>query len=119
MPNDKVNQSEIANEVAAELGVPARTMRGIVQAVVDATRDHVMAGHTVRLSSFLRIGTKSRKPRKARNPRTGTVVTVPARTAVTVKASVPFKRELNDGRFRRSATTRVKQRAKALRKVGK
>lgn len=106
----KITQSELALEVAGLVGVPAKWTDAVLKVAVDRLKDHILAGNKVCLHGFATFNAKERPPRKARNPKTGSSVAVPKRLRVVARPTVAFKKLLNDGRARRSATTRASQR---------
>jgi len=75
----------MAKTIADELGIPflvalqavRRTFEGITETLVEEGR--------IELRNFGVFAVRKRKPRKARNPRTGEKVKVPARMVVTFK----------------------------------
>jgi nucleoid DNA-binding protein len=87
-----VTKKELAKAIAEELGIPVlvaqravqRTFEGITEALVDEGR--------IELRNFGVFEVKKRKPRIARNPRTGETVKVRAKLVVTFKPG----REMED-----------------------
>ena len=57
----------------------------VVQKTLDYITEALIKGETVELRNFGVFEVKTRKPRRARNPRTGEPVDVPARRVVTFK----------------------------------
>jgi len=69
-----------------------------VKKVVHKTLDHIIialaAGKTVELRNFGVFKVKSRKPKMARNPRTGEAVAVPERKVVSFKSGMIMKKKV-------------------------
>lgn len=67
----------------------------IVEQFVAKTKQHIRAGETVMLKEFLKLEPVTSKPRKARNPKTGELLDIPAKKRLRVKPSKSFVDELN------------------------
>lgn len=71
---------DIVNRIAAETNTPRPVVRQIVQQFLDDVVDELARGHRIEFREFGVFETVTRKPRVARNPRTGVAIEVPART---------------------------------------
>lgn len=93
VPKDRVvNNSTFfkhINKTVAEpiFGVPLRAK--VIRMLLEGTSDQILTlveqGWRVKMPNLATFGRVERKARKARNPRTGETVHVPARTALTAK----------------------------------
>src|SRR6202050_2593614 len=81
-----VTKKDMANAIADEMGLPQAQVKEIVQRVLDGITETLVTEGRIELRNFGVFEVKKRKPRKARNPRTGESVMVPARVVVTFKA---------------------------------
>jgi len=81
-----------------QLGLPEHAARDTVDVVWDEIADALRQGEKVVLSGFGTFRVVRRRARRARNPRTGEQVKVPAKRVVTFQASRELKKHLNDGR---------------------
>jgi len=80
-----VTKKELAKAIAEELGIPALVAQKAVQRTFDGITQTLVEEGRIELRNFGVFEVKKRKPRKARNPRTGEKVKVPARLVVTFK----------------------------------
>jgi len=86
-----VTKKELAKAIAEELGIPALVAQKAVQMTFDGITEALVKEGRIELRNFGVFEVKKRKPRKARNPRTGEKVKVPARLVVTFKPSREMK----------------------------
>jgi len=80
-----VTKKELAKAIAEELGIPLLVAQKAVQMTFDGITEALVEEGRIELRNFGIFEVKKRKPRKARNPRTGEKVKVPARLVVTFK----------------------------------
>jgi integration host factor subunit beta len=80
-----VTKKEMAKAIAQEMGILQTQAQEIVQKVFDRITETLVHEGRIELRNFGVFEVKKRKPRKARNPRTGEKVKVPARLVVTFK----------------------------------
>lgn len=80
-----MTKREIVQTIAEEIGLTQVQTKDIVQKTFDAIVDMLVEGHRVELRNFGVFEVRRRKPRVARNPRTGEKVMVPAKCAVIFK----------------------------------
>ncbi|MDR3211015.1 MAG: integration host factor subunit beta [Planctomycetota bacterium] len=81
-----MTKNEIALKIADELHLQQTDVKRIVQMTLDGIIDALVSDGRLELRDFGVYQVKTRKPRKARNPRTGVEVMVPARKVVTFKS---------------------------------
>jgi integration host factor subunit beta len=75
----------LAHQIAEEVGEDIGLTHRILQRVFDGIVETLQKEGRVELRNFGVFQVKRRKPRTARNPRTGEKVQVPARSTVTFK----------------------------------
>jgi nucleoid DNA-binding protein len=80
-----MTKKDLAKAIADELGLLQGQVQKIVQHVLDGITATLLNERRIELRNFGVFEVKKRKPRKARNPRTGEEVTVPARLVVYFK----------------------------------
>jgi nucleoid DNA-binding protein len=68
----------------------------VVDAFLDAVKDCLAEQHNIEIRGFGTFKVRDRKPRLARNPRTGESVRVPARQVPVFKPSRLFKQEVDE-----------------------
>ena len=81
-----MTKKEMAKAIAEEFSLPAATVLQIVQRAFDGITETLVTEGRIELRNFGVFQVKERKPRKARNPRTGEQVVVPSKLVVTFKA---------------------------------
>lgn len=79
---------ELLEKIEAQSGVP----KSSVDAVLDAVRTTLHEGATVALPGVGKFEVKTRPARKARNPRTGEAIAVPAKRVPGFRASSAYKK---------------------------
>jgi integration host factor subunit beta len=80
-----VTKKDLAKAISEGLGLTSLVARQAVQRVFDGITEALEEQGRIELRNFGVFAVKKRKPRPARNPRTGEKVTVPARMVVTFK----------------------------------
>jgi integration host factor subunit beta len=80
-----VTKKEIVKQISERLGLTQLKTKEIVQKTFDAIIDTLLSERRIELRNFGVFEVKRRKPRKARNPRTGERVDVEAKNVVTFK----------------------------------
>jgi integration host factor subunit beta len=78
-----VTKKEIVKLISDKLQLPQIKTKEIVQLTFDAIVDTLVSDGRIELRNFGVFEVKRRKPRKARNPRTGDAVDVEAKNVVT------------------------------------
>jgi DNA-binding protein HU-beta/integration host factor subunit beta len=90
-----VTKRDIVKTLADKFALSQVDARKIVQGTFDAIVNTLVEQGRIELRNFGVFEVKTRKPRRARNPRTGEPVDVPARRVVTFKPG-----RLMEGRIR-------------------
>jgi len=80
-----VTKKDMAKAIAEEMGLTQIQVREIVQKVFDGITETLVQEGRIELRNFGVFEVKKRKPRMARNPRTGGRVMVMAKLVVTFK----------------------------------
>jgi integration host factor subunit beta len=80
-----VTKKDLAKRIAHDVGVNQMLALDIVQRTFDGIIETLVQERRIELRNFGVFEVKKRKPREARNPRTGDRVTVPQRFVVTFK----------------------------------
>jgi nucleoid DNA-binding protein len=90
-----MTKNDMVAEIAKRMNMPQTDVKRIVQMVLDGITEVLVTEGRLELRNFGIFEMKSRKPRKARNPKTGETVMVPARKAVTFTAGKFMKDRVN------------------------
>jgi len=80
-----VTKKEIVRTISEEIGLTQLKTKEIVQKTFDAIVETLVEDRRIELRNFGVFEVKERAARKARNPRTGEKVSVPAKFVVTFK----------------------------------
>ncbi|MFI8535428.1 HU family DNA-binding protein [Streptomyces aquilus] len=86
-PTGPLNKTQLAEVVAADLGIPAAEGGRVLEAVFDAIVRTNAAGHDVTITNFGTFRAVEDPARKARNPQTGQPVDIPPRPTVRLRVS--------------------------------
>ena len=81
-----MTKNDMVQKIARRMGLPNNHVLRIVQMTLDGITEVLVTEGRLELRNFGIFEMKNRKPRKARNPKTGEAVMVPARKAVTFTA---------------------------------
>jgi len=76
----------MALKIAKRMNMHQTAVKRVVQMVLDNITEVLVTEGRLELRNYGVFEVKNRKPRKARNPKTGEAVMVPSRKAVTFKA---------------------------------
>ena len=80
-----MTKKDMAKEIAEETGLSQAQAQEVIRRVLDGITETLWQEGRIELRNFGVFEVKQRKARKARNPRTGERVDVPARLVVTFK----------------------------------
>jgi nucleoid DNA-binding protein len=80
-----VTKKEIVKKISEDIKLTQLKTKDIVQRTLDAIIETLVSEGRIELRNFGVFEVKRRAPRKARNPRTGDKVYVPAKNVVTFK----------------------------------
>lgn len=91
-----VTKKEIVKAISEEIGMTQLKTKEIVQKTFNAIVDTLVKHGRVELRNFGVFEVKQRKPRKARNPRTGQRVDVPRKAVITFKPGKEMEQRLRE-----------------------
>ena len=80
-----MTKKDMAKAIADETGIPQGRAAAIVQRIFDGIVETLLTEGRLELRNFGVFEVKERRPRRARNPRTGEAVDVPGKRVVTFK----------------------------------
>jgi integration host factor subunit beta len=90
-----MTKAELVDLITESTGLNRRDTVTVVNLIMENIGGALTAGDKVELRGFGSFKVKSRRPRLARNPRTGDAVDVPAKRVPYFKASNELKGRLN------------------------
>ncbi len=80
-----MTKKDLAKRMAAEVGITASQAAQAIQKTFDGIMEALVSEGRIELRNFGVFEVRKRKPRQARNPRTGEKVSVPPRVVVAFK----------------------------------
>lgn len=102
-----MTKKEIVKAISDELGLTQLTTKEIVQKTFDAIIETLVEDRRIELRNFGVFEVKMRAARKARNPRTGGQVEVPAKFVVTFKPGKEMEAKVRELEEKEAARTRL------------
>ena len=93
-----MTKKEIVKQISDKLQLPQIKTKEIVQLTFDAIVDTLVSDGRIELRNFGVFEVKRRKPRKARNPRTGSAVDVEAKNVVTFQPGKVMEEKVRDAK---------------------
>ena len=91
-----MTKKELANTIAEETKLTQIVVKDIMQRLFDGIIDTLEKERRIELRNFGVFEVKKRKPRTARNPRTGEKVMVPAKLVVTFKPGLEMEEKVRE-----------------------
>lgn len=85
-----MNKLELIAAAAKKAQVTKAEAAKILDAALDAAVEAVKKGEKLQLIGFMTIATATKAARKAKNPRTGAIINVPAKKIVKIKPGAKF-----------------------------
>ena len=85
-----MNKSELVKAAAAKAEVSAALAAKVLDAALEAAVEAVKKGEGIQLVGFASLVIAKKAARKAKNPRTGAIIDVPARKVVKIKPGAKF-----------------------------
>ena len=90
-----MTKQNLVNYIAEETGMTKADATRALDAVLNGIVEGLKKEKKVTLTGFCTFMAQHKDARQGRNPRTGEAVTIPARTAVSIKAGSKLKDALN------------------------
>ena len=97
MNENSLTRSDLSDAVVREVGLSRQESLQLVEEVLDYVIEALVAGETVKISSFGTFSSREKKERTGRNPKTGIEAAIVARRVVTFKPSQKMKELVNKG----------------------
>jgi DNA-binding protein HU-beta len=90
-----MTKAEIVDEISKETGLTKLETKAVVDGVLSTIINAVASGKRIELRGFGVFKSKTRKPRIARNPKTGASVPLEERSVPVFKPSPDFLKKVN------------------------
>ena len=95
MSSKTITKAAIVEKIARETGLTKLETKKVVDCIIDTVIDTISDGNRIELRGFGVFKSKSRKPRMARNPKTGELVPLEQRFVPVFKPSPHFFKAVN------------------------
>jgi len=92
-----MTKAELVEEVSRVVEMNRHDSEVIVEAILNSMVRALRSGERIEIRGFGSLGTRQRKPRVGRNPKTGARVDVSAKRITYFKASKKLKELVNSG----------------------
>ena len=100
-----VTKKELAYRISEKTGLKKVVIKKIIQCFIDEIINELSVGNRLEFREFGVFEIKTRAARKARNPRTGVRVDVPAKSVVHFKAGRLMKERVQEAEASRDAAS--------------
>ena len=97
MGQKTITRTDLSEAVYQKVGLSRTESAELVEMVLDTISDRIVAGESVKLSSFGSFIVRSKNERIGRNPKTGEEVPITPRRVMVFKASNILKETVLDG----------------------
>jgi nucleoid DNA-binding protein len=91
-----ITKADIVEKISKSTGISKVETKAVVEGIVASIVEAIIEGNKVELRGFGVFNSKKRKPRKARNPRTGEIVELKERNEPLFKPSTDFAQKVNE-----------------------
>lgn len=95
MTGKTLTRADLADSVHRDVGLSRQESAALVESVLDMISDTLVAGQTVKLSSFGSFQLREKNGRVGRNPKTGEEVPIEPRRVMVFKPSSILKHRIN------------------------
>ena len=92
----KVGRAQLVRTVAAQTGLSQNQVSEVLNAILGIFKSTLVSKGTVSIPGWFTMGTKLRKGRTGRNPRTGETIQIKASKQPKFKAGSPLKDAVNN-----------------------
>ena len=90
-----MNKTDLVNSIAKQTGLSKSKSNEVIDVLVDAVTESLSNGEKVTLVGFGTFTTSQREARKGRNPKTGEVINISAKTVARFKAGSDLSKSVN------------------------
>ncbi|MEH6403163.1 MAG: integration host factor subunit alpha [Sneathiella sp.] len=95
MTKNTLTRADLAEALCQQIGLPRKESADHVEAVLNEIGDRLVAGETVKISSFGSLQIREKNGRIGRNPKTGKEVPIDPRRVLVFRASHVLKNKIN------------------------
>ena len=95
MAGETLTRADLAEVVYEEVGLSRNESSELVESILSMISDSLVAGESVKISSFGTFAVRQKSERIGRNPKTGDEVPISPRRVLTFKASQILKQKID------------------------
>lgn len=95
MNSSNLTRKDLAEAISNQLGYPQSSCADIVDSFLDAMKQALLEGETIKLVHFGTFSIRDKAPRRGRNPRTGESITIKKRQTVSFRPSKKLREQIN------------------------
>lgn len=85
-----MNKTDLIKAIAPKVELPQAKVAEVLDAALEAAVAAVKKGEKVQLVGYATIAAAQKSARKAKNPRTGAIINIPAKKVVRIKPGAKF-----------------------------
>lgn len=93
-----MTKADLVEIVYEKVGLSKKDSQDIVEALFDTIKANLKNGEKIKISGFGNFILRDKRPRKGRNPQTGSDIQISARRVLTFRPSQILKAHLNENR---------------------
>jgi integration host factor subunit alpha len=97
MSGNTLTRADLSEAVYREVGLSRNESAALVESILRHVSDALVAGETVKISSFGTFSVRDKGERIGRNPKTGEEVPIEPRRVLVFRASHILKDRMNEG----------------------
>ncbi|MBL0226261.1 MAG: integration host factor subunit alpha [Geobacteraceae bacterium] len=90
-----MTKADLAEKIHTTMGLSKKDSLETLEAVLSLMKSTLETGEKIKLTGFGSFEVKQKKDRIGRNPQTGEIITIEARSVLTFKPSVVLKTKIN------------------------
>ena len=90
-----MNKADLVNSLSTKTGLTKTKSNEVVDAIVSTITESLRNGEKVTLVGFGTFTTSKKEARKGRNPKTGEILEIPAKTVAKFKAGSELTKSVN------------------------
>ena len=92
-----MTKSELIDAVTEKANIPRKRAEEVVNLIFESMRDSLISGDRIEIRGFGSFKTKHYEPYMGRNPKTGKLIEVKAKTLPVFKVGKELKNRVNSG----------------------
>lgn len=93
-----MTKADIVERIYEKVGFSKKEATEVVESIFEIMKGRLARGHKIKISRFGNFVVNEKRPRKGRNPQTGSQITISGRRVLTFKASHVLKKTMNSTR---------------------